>query len=113
MDADTTIARDSQQKILDEFKHNGTDVLIGTQMISKGHDMPNVTLVGIIGTDSLLAMNDFSASERAFSNIYQVSGRAGRSKKEGRVLIQTSDTDNYILKAVENNSYIDFFDKEI
>lgn len=113
MDADTTVARDSQQKILDEFKHNGTDVLIGTQMISKGHDMPNVTLVGIIGTDSLLAMNDFSASERAFSNIYQVSGRAGRSAKEGRVLIQTSDTDNYILKAVENNSYLEFFEKEI
>lgn len=113
MDADTTVARDSQQKILDEFKHNGTDVLIGTQMISKGHDMPNVTLVGIIGTDSLLAMNDFSASERAFSNIYQVSGRAGRSTKEGRVLIQTSDTDNYILKAVENNSYLEFFEKEI
>ncbi len=113
MDADTTVARDSQQKILDEFKNNRTNVLIGTQMISKGHDMPNVTLVGIIGTDSLLAMNDFSASERAFSNIYQVSGRAGRSVKEGRVLIQSSDTDNYILKAVEHNSYIEFFEKEI
>ena len=94
MDADTTVARDSQQKILDDFKNNKADVLIGTQMISKGHDMPNVTLVGIIGTDALLAMNDFSSSERAFSNIYQVSGRAGRSKKPGRVLIQTSDTDN-------------------
>ena len=113
MDADTTVARDSQQKILDEFKNNNVDVLIGTQMISKGHDMPNVTLVGIIGTDALLAMNDFSASERAFSNIFQVSGRAGRSTKSGRVLIQTSDTENYIIKAVENNSYIDFFEKEI
>ena len=113
MDADTTVARDSQQKILDEFKNNNIDVLIGTQMISKGHDMPNVTLVGIIGTDALLAMNDFSASERAFANIFQVAGRAGRSTKEGRVLIQTSDTENYIIKAVENNSYRDFFDKEI
>ncbi len=113
MDADTTIARDSQAKILDEFKNNNVDVLIGTQMISKGHDMPNVTLVGIIGADALLAMNDFSASERAFSNIYQVSGRAGRSKKEGRVLIQTSDCDNYILQAVKNNDYNEFFDKEI
>ena len=82
-------------------------------MISKGHDMPNVTLVGIIGTDALLAMNDFSSSERAFSNIYQVSGRAGRSKKPGRVLIQTSDTDNYILEAVKHNDYLEFFDKEI
>lgn len=113
MDADTTVARDSQQKILDEFKNSKVDVLIGTQMISKGHDMPNVTLVGIIGTDALLAMNDFSASERAFSNIYQVSGRAGRSTKTGRVLIQTSDTDNYILEAVKHNDYQEFFNKEI
>ncbi len=113
MDADTTVARDSQQKILDEFKNGNADVLIGTQMISKGHDMPNVTLVGIIGTDALLAMNDFSSSERAFSNIYQVSGRAGRSTKPGKVLIQTSDTENYIIEAVKNNSYKDFFEKEI
>lgn len=113
MDADTTVARDSQAKILDEFKNDNVDVLIGTQMISKGHDMPNVTLVGIIGADSLLAMNDFSASERAFSNIYQVSGRAGRSTKEGRVLIQTSDAENYILEAVKHNDYNEFFDKEI
>ncbi len=113
MDADTTIARDAQAKILDDFKNNNIDVLIGTQMISKGHDMPNVTLVGIIGADSLLAMNDFSASERAFSNIYQVSGRAGRSTKEGRVLIQTSDSENYILEAVKHNDYNEFFDKEI
>ncbi len=113
MDADTTVARDSQQKILDEFKNKNVNVLIGTQMISKGHDMPNVTLVGIIGTDALLAMNDFSSSERAFQNIYQVSGRAGRGKKRGRVLIQTSDSDNYIIQAVKNNSYIDFYKKEI
>ncbi len=113
MDADTTIARDSQQKILDEFKNENVNILIGTQMISKGHDMPNVTLVGIIGTDALLAMNDFSASERAFSNIYQVSGRAGRSEKNGRVLIQTSDTQNYIIEAVSHNDYKEFYEKEI
>ena len=113
MDADTTIARDSQQKILDTFKNGNVNVLIGTQMISKGHDMPNVTLVGVIGTDSLLAMNDFSSSERAFSNIYQVSGRAGRSEKKGKVLIQTSDIDNYILDAIRNNNYNQFFENEI
>ena len=113
MDADTTIARDSQQKILDTFKNENVNVLIGTQMISKGHDMPNVTLVGVIGTDSLLAMNDFSSSERAFSNIYQVSGRAGRSEKQGKVLIQASDTDNYILDAISNNDYNQFFENEI
>ena len=113
MDADTTIARDSQQKILDKFKNENINILIGTQMISKGHDMPNVTLVGIIGVDALLAMNDFSSSERAFQNIYQVSGRAGRGKKVGRVLIQTSDSENYIIQAVKNNSYIDFYKLEI
>lgn len=113
MDADTTVARDSQQKILDKFRNENVNVLIGTQMISKGHDMPNVTLVGIIGTDALLAMNDFSSSERAFQNIYQVSGRAGRGQKRGRVLIQTSDSENYIIQAVKNNSYIDFYKKEI
>ena len=113
MDADTTVARDSQQKILDKFKNENVNVLIGTQMISKGHDMPNVTLVGILGTDALLAMNDFSSSERAFSNIYQVSGRAGRSTKKGKVLIQASDTENYILEAVKHNSYKEFFEKEI
>ncbi len=113
MDADTTVARDSQQKILDKFKNESIDILIGTQMISKGHDMPNVTLVGIIGADALLAMNDFSSSERAFQNIYQVSGRAGRGKKAGRVLIQTSDSENYIIQAVKNNSYTDFYKMEI
>ena len=75
--------------------------------------MPNVTLVGIIGADALLAMNDFSSSERAFQNIYQVSGRAGRGKKVGRVLIQTSDSENYIIQAVKNNSYTDFYKMEI
>ena len=113
MDADTTVARDSQQKILDKFKNESIDILIGTEMISKGNDMPNVTLVGIIGADALLAMNDFSSSERAFQNIYQVSGRAGRGKKAGRVLIQTSDSENYIIQAVKNDSYTDFYKMEI
>lgn len=76
MDADTTISRDSHQKILDEFKSKNIDVLIGTQMISKGHDIPNVTLVGILGVDSMLAMNDFSSSEKAFANISQVSRKS-------------------------------------
>lgn len=73
MDADTTVARDSHQKILDEFRNKKINVLVGTQMISKGHDIENVTLVGILGTDSLLSMNDYLASEKAFSHISQVS----------------------------------------
>lgn len=113
MDADTTVARNSHQKILDQFKKENIDVLVGTQMISKGHDIQNVTLVGVLGVDSMLSMNDYASSERAFSNILQVSGRAGRGDKKGRVIIQTSEPQNYILKAVQNNSYIDFYDQEI
>ena len=113
MDADTTIARDSHQQILDKFKNENINVLIGTQMISKGHDIPNVSLVGILGVDSMLAMNDYLSSEKAFSNISQVAGRAGRADIKGRVFIQTSDTDNYILDAIIANDYEMFYDKEI
>lgn len=113
MDADTTIAKDSHQKILDSFKKDKVNVLIGTQMISKGHDIANVTLVGILGVDAMLAMNDYTATEKAYANISQVSGRAGRGEKQGRVIIQTNDTENYILNSVINNDYVDFYDKEI
>lgn len=113
MDADTTITKDSYQNILDDFRSNKADVLIGTQMISKGHDIENVTLVGVLGVDSMLAMNDFLASERTYSNISQVSGRAGRGEKLGRVIIQTSDMENYILDSVIKHDYVDFFNKEI
>ena len=113
MDADTTISRDSHQKILDQFKTENINVLVGTQMISKGHDIANVTLVGILGVDSLLAMNDYSASEKAFSNIYQVAGRAGRSTLPGRVIIQTSDPQNYILQTIADNNYKAFFEAEL
>lgn len=113
MDADTTVAKDSHQKILDKFKNENINILIGTQMISKGHDIENITLVGILGVDTMLGMDDYLSSERAFSNISQVSGRAGRAKLPGRVLIQTNDPDNYILNAVINNSYIEFYEKEI
>jgi primosomal protein N' (replication factor Y) len=76
MDADTTMTRDSHQKILDEFKNENINVLIGTQMISKGHDISNVTLVGVLGVDSMLGMNDYLASEKAFSNISQVARKS-------------------------------------
>lgn len=113
MDADTTIAKDSHQKILDKFKNENINILIGTQMISKGHDIENVTLVGILGVDAMLGMDDYLSSEKAFSNISQVSGRAGRAKLPGRVLIQTNDIENYILDAVIKNSYVEFYEKEI
>lgn len=113
MDADTTVSRNAQQEILDKFKNENINVLIGTQMISKGHDISNVTLVGILGVDNMLAMNDYTASEKAYSNISQVAGRAGRGDLPGRVIIPTSDTDSYILKAVEKADYNMFYEKEI
>lgn len=113
MDADTTVAKNSHQKILDKFRNEDIDVLIGTQMIAKGHDISDVTLVGILGVDSLLNMNDYLASEKAFQNIYQVAGRAGRGKYSGKVIIQTNDTDNHVIESIINNSYVDFYNLEI
>lgn len=112
MDMDTTFKRGSHEKILDEFKNNNIDVLVGTQMISKGHDIENVTLVGIINADYNLG-NDYTASERTFSNLLQVAGRAGRGAKPGRVILQAYDTKNYVLESVYNNSYEYFYTQEI
>ena len=112
MDMDTTVKRGSHEKILDEFKNNNIDVLVGTQMISKGHDIENVTLVGIINADYNIG-NDYTASERTFSNLLQVAGRAGRGAKQGRVIMQAYDTENYVLDSVYKNSYEYFYNQEI
>lgn len=112
MDMDTTIKRGSHEEILDKFKTDKVDVLVGTQMISKGHDIENVTLVGIINADSNIT-NDYNASERTFSNLLQVAGRAGRGNKAGRVIMQAYDTDNYVLEAVYNGSYNYFYEQEL
>jgi len=112
MDMDTTIKRGSHEEILDKFKTDKVDVLVGTQMISKGHDIENVTLVGIINADSNIT-NDYNASERTFSNLLQVAGRAGRGNKAGRVIMQAYDTDNYVLEAVYNGSYKHFYEQEL
>ena len=113
MDMDTTIKKGMHEKLLDEFKEGRADILVGTQMISKGHDIENVTLVGVINVDSTFAGNDFLSSQRAFQNLLQVAGRAGRGSKKGRVILQAYDTENYILECLKNNSYDDFYDKEI
>lgn len=113
MDMDTTIKKGMHEKLLTEFKEGKADILVGTQMISKGHDIENVTLVGVLNVDGTFAGNDFLASERAFQNLLQVSGRAGRGSKRGRVLLQAYDIENYVLECVKNNSYIDFYNKEI
>lgn len=113
MDMDTTIKKGMHEKLLDEFKDGKADILIGTQMISKGHDIENVTLVGVINADSTFAGNDFLSAEKAFQNLLQVSGRAGRGSKKGRVILQAYDTENYVLDCIKHNSYDEFYDKEI
>ena len=113
MDMDTTIKRGMHEKLLDDFKEGNADILVGTQMISKGHDIENVTLVGVINVDSTFAGNDFLMTQRAFQNLLQVSGRAGRGNKKGRVILQAYDTESYVLDCVKKNSYIDFYNKEI
>ena len=112
MDMDTTIKKGSHEEILNNFKKDNIDVLVGTQMISKGHDIENVTLVGIINADGG-AVSDYTDSEKNFSNLLQVAGRAGRGKKKGRVIMQATDTQNYVLDAVGNHSYLEFYNKEI
>lgn len=112
MDMDTTVKRGSHEQILDRFKQDNIDVLVGTQMISKGHDIENVTLVGIINADASIG-NDYNASEKSFSNLLQVAGRAGRGSKKGRVIIQAYDTESYIIESLCKNSYKYFYNKEI
>lgn len=113
LDADTTVSREALPQILEEFKNKKADILLGTQMISKGHDFPDVTLVGILGADNLLSISEYNSNERAYQNLSQVAGRAGRSIKRGKVIIETSETDNYVIEAVKNHDYYTFFDKEI
>jgi len=109
MDQDTTSNKGSYQKIIDDFSDNKYDILLGTQMISKGLDFPNVTLVGVINADTSLNIPDFRANEKTFQLLYQTSGRSGRDKKAGEVIIQTFNPDNEVLKYVQNNDYYNFY----
>lgn len=113
MDFDTTRKKDSYENIYNKFKKGDADILIGTQMIAKGLDFSNVTLVGIIAADLSLNLPDFRASERTFQLITQVSGRAGRGSKEGKVVVQTYNPDNYSILCAVNNDYAGFYEKEI
>ena len=98
MDVDTTRAKDSHEKIYNSFKNREADILIGTQMVSKGLDFQNVTLVGVFAADMSLNLPDYRAAERTFQIITQVAGRAGRGEKEGKVIVQTYTPDHYSLK---------------
>lgn len=113
MDSDTVKGKDAHRKILNSFHSGEFDILIGTQMISKGLDFPNVYLVGVISADIGLFVPDFRASEKTFQLLMQVSGRSGRISDNGKVVIQTMNSDNYIFPLVEKHSYTDFFEKEI
>lgn len=92
MDADTTAKKSAYDQMLQSFRAHGADVLLGTQMVAKGHDFPDVTLVGVLNADAALYLDDFRAGERAFSMLTQVIGRAGRAKKRGVAVIQTNES---------------------
>lgn len=113
MDFDTTRTKDSYEKILQAFANNEADILIGTQMIVKGHDFPNVTLVGVLAADMSLHISDFHAAERTFELLTQAVGRAGRGKEPGQAVIQTYDPDNYAIQAAKSQDYEEFYNKEI
>ena len=113
MDLDTTTKKDAHEEILNKFKNENIDILIGTQMIAKGHDFPNVTLVGVMAADTSLNSNDFYSAERTFGLLTQVSGRAGRAEKTGRVIVQTYESDNYSIVAAKEHNYEKFYEQEI
>ena len=113
MDKDTTVRKGSQSNIINQFVKHKADILIGTQMIVKGHDFSNVTLVGVLLADISLFSNDYMAGERTFDLLTQAAGRAGRSEKKGSVIIQTYQPEHYAIDTVKKQSYEDFFDMEI
>ncbi|MDP4109942.1 MAG: primosomal protein N', partial [Bacillota bacterium] len=113
MDSDTTGGKQSHEKLLDRFASKKYDILLGTQMIAKGLDFENVTLVGILDADLMLYSDDYRASERAFSLLTQVAGRAGRRDKPGRAVIQTYTPQNPVILAAKSQDYEGFYDKEI
>ena len=113
MDNDTTQNKEGHYKILKEFGERNADILVGTQMIAKGHDFPNVTLVGILDADMSLYFSDYRALERTYQLITQVAGRSGRAGSSGKVVLQTFNPQNSLLKYAINYDYEGFFNREI
>ncbi len=113
MDADTTTGKYSHEKILSSFRNGKADILVGTQMVAKGHDFPKVSLVGVALADTSLFVNDFKANEKTFSLLVQVLGRAGRSEKKGKAVIQTYSPDNDVLLCAASQDYDKFYESEI
>ncbi len=113
MDMDTTRRKKAYEEIIEQFSTGQVDILIGTQMVSKGLDFDNVSIVGILNADTMLNFPDFRAFERSFQLMAQVSGRAGRKKKQGKVVIQISDSNHQIIKQVVDNNYTGFFNDQL
>lgn len=113
MDYDTTRTKDSYEKILQAFANREADILIGTQMIVKGHDFANVTLVGVLAADMSLKVADFHASERTFQLLTQAVGRAGRGEKPGQAIIQTYDPEHFAIQTAKVQDYEAFYEQEI
>lgn len=113
MDYDTTRAKGSYEKILSAFSRHEADILIGTQMIVKGHDFPNVTLVGVLAADLSLYVSDYHAAERTFQLLTQAAGRAGRGSEPGEVVIQTYRPDHYSVQTAKEQDYEAFYEQEM
>ncbi len=113
MDRDTTSRKGAHQQLIDQMTRHEIDILVGTQMIAKGHDFPGVTLVGVVNADATLNFPDFRSAERTFSLLTQVAGRAGRGLLPGRVFIQTYSPEHYALVCAASHDYRQFFDQEV
>jgi len=113
MDYDTTTGKGKHEEMIESFRNHEYDILLGTQMVSKGLDFPLVTLVGVINADTSLNIPDFRSSENTFSLLCQVSGRSGRSEKNGIVIIQTFNPDHYAIDFSSRHDYIGFYNKEM
>ena len=113
MDVDTTSRKGAHKKMIDAFSRREADILLGTQMVAKGLDFPNVTLVGVINADTSLMLPDFRSSEKTFALLNQVAGRAGRSLKPGKVIFQTYNEDHYAIKYAKENDYESFYKEEM
>ena len=113
LDRDTASGKGAFEHILQNFRHGEIDILVGTQMIAKGHDIPNVTLVGVVLADIGLSMPDFRAAERSFQLLTQAAGRAGRGDIPGRVIVQTLNPEHYAVRFAAQQDYEGFYKKEI
>ena len=113
MDTDTTSSKNAYDTMLTDFRAHKAEILLGTQMVTKGHDFPDVTLVGVLNADTSLFLNDYRANEKTFSMLTQVIGRAGRGSKSGKALIQTMNPDNDVIRLACKQDYKTFFSQEI